>query len=477
MDITQEDLGNREVRLTVHVDEKQVEQVLRGVARRISKEYNIPGFRRGRAPFRVILQRFGRETLLNEALDDLGQEVFKQALGETELEPYAPAELEDVQLDPLVFTLTVPLQPVVDLGDYRALRVEPPLVSVDEEEVEKELEQLRQENAVLNPVDRPAQMDDQVTLSVEGWGEEGLFIREDEFDFVLDPDARFPAPGFVDEVVGMELGEEKAFTLTFPEDYDLNQDLAGQEADFTVELLDVRTRTLPGFDDDLARTVGDYDSLDELREEIRQELLQAEQRQADETYLEDVMGALIDQATIEYPLIMVEAQLDDMLDDLEDRMASQGLKFEDQLKLSGQTEEGLRQAWWPQAEESVRRGLVLQQVILQERLAVDGEEIDERINVLSESWGQRAADARQMLSEPEQIRSIASNLLANKAVERLMAIAKGEAPPLEEEPEIVVEAPEAEEQAPPEAEPGDESETEEPDSPDAEPGDESETEA
>jgi len=199
--------------------------------------------------------------------------------------------------------------------------------------------------------------------------------------------------------------------------------------------------------------------LEEMVEAIRQELLQAEQRKADEAYVEEVLGALVDQASIEYPPVMVEEQLDTMLDDLEERLESQGLNLEDQLKLIGQTEERLREGWRPQAEQAVRRGLVVRELIHEEGLVVDGEEIDERITLLSQGWGEQADDVRQMLSEPERLRSLAGNILTNKAIERLVDIAKGQAPSLEEEEEKADSQGEAGDQAPEETEPVDELES------------------
>ena len=157
MKVTTEDLGSRQVMLTIELDEERVERTLRGVARRVSRDYSIPGFRRGRAPYHVIVQRFGREALLQEAMEDLIQEVYEEALEGEELEPYDIGSLEDVQLDPLVFKLRVPLRPTVDLENYREIRVEPPVVTVEEEEIGAEIDRLREANAILEPAgDRAA---------------------------------------------------------------------------------------------------------------------------------------------------------------------------------------------------------------------------------------------------------------------------------------------------------------------------------
>jgi trigger factor len=430
--ITTEDLGDRQVMLTIEVDEERVDRTLRGVARRISRNYNIPGFRRGRAPFHVILRRFGREALLQEALDDLGQEVIQEALEGEGLEPYDAGNLEDVQLDPLTFKLRVPLRPTVDLGDYHELRLEPPVVSVDEEEIDTELERLRQANAILEPAgDRPAQLGDWVSFDIHADVDDTPLVHKEDESIVLDAENTQFGPGFAEQIAGMTVDEKKEFTLTLGDDW--GEDRAGQEAAFSVTLHELRSRMVPELDDDLARTVGDYDTLEELRLSIREQFEETAQSNADQEYSESVLQALIDGATIEYPPDLIENQIDGMADDLEERLESQNIVLDDYWKLTGQTEESFRESLEPQAESIVRRGLVLGEFARQEKLDVEGVEVEQRISLLSASWGERAGEVREMLSEPDSVRSITNSLLTDKAVQHLVAIAKGEAPSLEEE--------------------------------------------
>ncbi len=416
--------------LTIEVDTERVDHALRVVARRISRDYNIPGFRRGKVPYHVILQRFGRETLLRDALDDLGEDVVKEALESESLDPYDAASLEDVQFDPLTLKLRVPLQPIVDLGDYRELRVEPPVVAVDEEEIDAELERLRQANAILEPAgDRPTQMGDWVSLDVNAHVDDESLVREEAYTMVLDPEDQEFERGFSENIVGLKADEEKQFALTLGDNW--GEEKAGKQASFSVTVREIRGRMVPGLDDDLARTIGDFDTLEELRQDIRKHIKQERQREADSAYTEEVLDALIAGSTIEHPPDLIEDQIDDMIEDLERRLESQKISFEDFLKLSGQTEEQFRESARPQAEKIARRGLALGALARQEKLDVEGSEIDERIALLSANWGESAEEARQMLSSPDSLRSIATSLLTNKVVQRLVDIAKGEAPPLE----------------------------------------------
>lgn len=431
MKITTEDLGSRQVMLTLEVDAERVDRALRIAARHVSRNYNIPGFRRGRAPFHVVLQRFGREALLQEALDDLGQEVIAEAIESEGLEPYDAATLEDMELDPLTFKLRVPLRPTVDLGDYRQLRVDPPVVNVQEEEIAAELERLRQANAILEPVgDRTAQMGDWVLLDLSADVDGESLVDKEGYDMVLDPEEVEFERGFAEQIVGMNGDEEKQFTLTLSDDW--GEEKAGKEATFLVTLRGLRGRLLPDLDDDLARTVGDFDTLEELRQDIRDQFQEDAQRRADSEYTEQVIKALVTEATLDYPPDIIEDQIDTLIEDIETRLESQGLPFDDYLKLSGQTEDEFRESVRPRAERIVHRGLVLGELVREEKLDVEGAEIDEFIAALSKGWGDSADEAQQALTSPESVRSIVSSLLTSKVVERLVAIAKGEAPPIEE---------------------------------------------
>lgn len=430
MKITTEDLGSRQILLTIEVDPERVDSALHSVARRISREYSIPGFRRGRAPYHIVLRRFGREALLQEVLDDLGQEVVQEALEKEDVEPYGAGSLDDVQLDPLVLKLRVPLRPTVELGDYRALRLEAEAVVVDEAEIDTELERLRQDNAILEPAgERPAQMGDWVSVDVKGDVGGESFVREEGYGMVLDPEDKEFELGFSEQIVGMAPGEDKEFTLTLGENW--GEEKIGKEATFSATVGEIRSRLIPELDDDLARTVGDYDTLEELAQAIRARFEEKAQGEADGVYTEEVLGVLVDSATIEYPPDLIDDQIDDLAKDLERRLEPQGIKLDDYVKLTGQTEEAFRDSLRPQAETIVRRGLVLGEVARQEELDVEGTEVDQRIALLSSSWGEQAGEVREVLSEPDSLRSIANTLLTDKAVQRLVAITKGEAPPLD----------------------------------------------
>jgi trigger factor len=429
LDITTEPLENRQVRLTIEIDEEQTQQAMRRAARRISRQVNIPGFRKGKAPYDVILQRFGEETVRQEAAEILIEPTYENALEQEGIDPYAPGVLEAVELHPITFKFTIPLRPTVELGDYRDYRLKPSKVEVSKREIEEALENIRTDNAVLELVERPAAMGDGVAIDLVGRTAEGEeFLNRDDIRLILDAESTDPAPGFAEAIVGMGAGEERTVTLPLPGDFPIER-LQGKEVNFAVNMVEVYEETRPELDDDLARAVGNFDSLKELRQHVKETLRQAAQQQADEEYAGKVLEAILEQAQVEYPPIMLETGLDDAVKDLERRVQREThLALEDYLRFQGKDIDQLKEELEPYVAARVKRLLVLSEVVRVEGLDVDEEEVGTRIDEISAPWGVRADEMRSSLSSDAGRQAVRSHLLGNKAVQRLVAIAKGEAP-------------------------------------------------
>ena len=443
MKVTTEPLEQRQLRLTIEVDEDRTRKAMRRVARQISRQVNIPGFRKGKAPYELIVQRFGEETVRKEAAEDVVEAVYREAMEQESIEFYTPGRLEEIELEPLIFTFTIPLPPAVDLGDYRDYRLKSRKVRVYKKEVQEALEEIREQNAILDPVERPAAADDGATINLVGRTMEGVeFLRQDDLRILLEGGSNEPAPGFVEAVEGMEAGEERTFTLILPEDFP-REDLQSQEAEFTVEMLEVYESTLPELDDDLARTVGNYESFKELEAHVKERLRQTAQRQTDEEYTAQVLEALLEEAQVEYPPVMLEEKLDGAIKEVEQAVNREArLSLDDYLRFQNKTIEELRDEMEPRAMARLKRALVLGEVVRREGLEVDEGEISARIEEVSASWGVRADEIRMSLSSDSGQEAMRSRLLADQAVGRLVAIAKGEAPelPSPEEHESEVEA-------------------------------------
>jgi len=421
---------NRTLTLTVEVDDERVQPALRAAARRISKDYRIPGFRPGKAPYEVVLRHYGETALYQAALDDISQKVYQDVLEQEKIEPIGPGEMDIVELKPMKLKFVVPLRPEVNLGDYGALHVDyaPPIV--DDEALEHELEHLREHQAVLEPVERPAQMGDVVTLDAKAFMNDGenpsdFLLADQDVALVLEEKADWPMPGFAAQVIGINAGEERKFDLAFADDY-VNESLRGKVAHFEVKAKEVKSRSLPEWNDELAKSLGEFETLDALRANVREQLEDAARAGVDKDYRQKVVDQLVEQSTIKYPPTLLEAELDDYVKDFDRRLREQKLTLEDYLKIEGKTAEQFREEVKPQAEARMKRSLVIGKIVEREHITVDPSDVEERISNLSSPWGERAAEMRKLLATNESREMLELDLLTDKGIDRLAAIARGE---------------------------------------------------
>lgn len=447
MKVTTETVGTREVMLRIEPDPEQVEKAMRQAAREISRWRPVPGFRPGKAPYDLVLRIFGRRVVLNEAINNMADALYRQALQETNIEPYEPAALDIESEDPLVLKANVALQPVVTLGDYHALHVDPePEVAVTEEMIQEELERLRRQHATHEPVERPAQMGDRVAVAIKGTADGETVIDRSSVYYTLDE--QLPPPGFAEALVGMNKGETREFTLTYPADFE-DSALAGKEVQFTVTLQQVIEIKLPEVNDDLAKMAGDYETLDALREAVTKEIRERLEREAREREAEAALEALVAQTTMEYPAAAVERQLDRMIARYKAQAQQIGFEWERYLQITGQNEQDLRAQLRPGAEREVRRLLALEEFAKAEGIEVDREELVDETLYRASTYGPRAEDfLNQVRRDSRLLASIQSDVRARKALRRLVAKVTGRP----EEPEAEAKDKTAEAQAEPAAE-------------------------
>ncbi|MFQ5987744.1 MAG: trigger factor [Dehalococcoidia bacterium] len=420
--VTEERIGSCQAVLNIEVGEERVEAALRRASQRISQRVQIPGFRKGKAPYRVVLQSFSEEAIYNEALKELGSEVYREALADRGIEPFDQASLDVIQLKPLILKITVPLEPIVELGGYRQTRLTPEEVSVEEEEVNALLAQIQRENAQEVPVERPTKLGDCLTIDVEGSVDGKPIIKVEGERFIPAADMPNPAPGFSEQLVGMMAGQEKEFPLVYPADYS-DESLAGEEAAFCVFLHEVKEIRLPAIDDDLARTVGDFETLDELKGRLREGLRAEAESEAQERFAEKVLATVIAQAKIEFPPILLEREIDRMVEERVARLRRLGFTLEGYLKAIEKSEEEWREELGPQAEERLKRSLVLGEVAELEGIEVEAAEIEEEIDRRAQLLGDQADAARESLSSAPSRHNIALELYGQRALQRLVEIA------------------------------------------------------
>ncbi len=500
LNVQTEHLENHTARLTVEVEPERLEQAMRQTARKIAQKGRIPGFRPGKAPYNIILNLYGREYVLSETIETLGNEIYREALDSSGIDPYAPGALEDInEEDGLKLIFVVPKRPEIDLGDYRDIRVEHEVAEVTDKMVDDAMENLRQGQAVLEPADRPAQMGDQVTfshievvmLAQDGADDEGedrdegedsgeaeasaepaaesgdvaeesdhdhggegdeddehgerVLIHQHGYDRVLREDDDDLFPGFSAQIVGMSAGDETTFTLEVPEDYD-TEAVAGRTLRCDAHLEKVQARTVPEWSDDLAKRISqdEIETILELRIKVREELQQEAERLADQRVLEEALQRLVSGATMHYPDEVVEDYLDDLLEEIDQNMRQQGLPLKEYLTIAGRTEEDLRSEYRERAIWRAERALGLGELVRREELGVTAEDVEAEIDRISQMWGgEDASRFRQYLTTDQSRNNISNQLVSDRVLGRLVAIAKGENPPVgpdQPEPETEPEA-------------------------------------
>ncbi|MFQ5874095.1 MAG: trigger factor, partial [Dehalococcoidia bacterium] len=353
MKVTPEKLSDSRVVLNIEVDGEEVERSMQQTYQQLVQRVNIPGFRPGKAPRAVLQSYLGKEALLDEALDKLAPTVVKQAIEDQELQALDDPEVEVVEKSPVVLKATVSLRPTVELGDYKAIRLEKEKAEVTPEQVENALEELRYRQAPWQPVERPVAFGDLLTIDVEGRVSGKTVINEKGASFSPSVGSTNPMPGFSEQLEKVKRGETKEFSLALPEDYP-EEKLQGKDCQFRVTVHEIKEKALPSLDDDFARSLGDeYDNLDMLREKLASNLRASAEREAERRFEDALIDALKGGATIEAPPVLQEREIDHLIMDEARALAARGVRFENYLKAIGKSGEELREGFREVAQKRV----------------------------------------------------------------------------------------------------------------------------
>lgn len=433
--VTKEVLENCEALLTVEFEEAQVQEAMRKAARKISNDMHFPGFRKGKVPYHVVVRQVGEEFVRREAAELLLDTTYVEILKQAEVEPVAAGSLEDLALMPLQLKIRVPLMPVVTLQEYADLRLTPEAVEVSEREVGQVLERVREGYALKQPVERPAALGDEVLLAhIEGRVNGQVFLHEHDVPLVLDPEEPRLIPGLVEALVGLSAGEEKLFHLTLPEDFG-DPALNNAEAEFEVHVESVAERTLPALDDALASTVGNFETLEDLRANVRSSLYNRKQEAADEAYDDALIKALVARADVRYPPIMLEDEIDDEIMVFRSRVQTeQDMAWEDFLRLQGLQEEQLREILRPRAIEHLTERLVIEEFARREGITVDEQELRTAYETLLSHLDVPSRKKQPFSMNLPLVQNIRRSMLRPRVLAALKRLAQGlpEVPPAEE---------------------------------------------
>ena len=425
MKVTNEKTENNETYLTVEMDSAEVEESSANVYRRLVKQVNIPGFRKGKAP-RPILERFvGQERLVNDMLEDLVPRAYEKAIEEQQLEAIAQPKIEVIETDPVKFQAVVPLKPVVNLGDYHQIQVTEEPVEVTEETVDRVIEDLRHQYATWEPVERAAQMDDLLNLDVESTIDGEPYINQKGARYRLIADSQTPAPGFAEQLVGMNKGDEKEFNLQFPEDYSQSE-LVGKEVVFKVSVSEIKEENLPEVTDEFAAQVeAEIGGVEELRNRIRSDLQSRAEDRTRMDFEQRAIEAVVEVSEVEFPPVLVETEIHRLMEDQARTLQMQGLSFEQYLRSAGKTEEELHEELHPTAKKRVAESLALMKLSEEENILVEEADIDAEISRVTEDTAEdRKEELQKTLDTPQMRESIQTTLLTRKTVERLVEIVR-----------------------------------------------------
>ena len=427
MNVTKDSVTTTEITLTIAMDTDDEEPFLNRSYKRVASRVRIPGFRPGKAPRSVIENHLGREALVHEALEFMIPESLNEVLEDEDIQAWMEPKLEVLGMEPVSYKAVVPLEPVVDLGEFRTIRLEREPVEVTGEQVNEVLENLRFEAAPWEPVERALAYGDLATMNVKGIIEEEEVIDDQGIDFIPQEDNNLPFPGFSTHLEGMLEGESKLFTLSVPDDYP-QENYAGKECQFNVEVLSVKEKNLAELDDEFAKGVRDgFESLEALTDNVRQRLV--DESEATETRRLEVSGLeeLKKLAKIEASELVYERELDMMYEERARSLQNQQMSMELYLSYVGQTEEELREQMKPQAEERLNTMLMLRKLADVEEIEVGDEDVEVEITNLIESTGGNAdASMMQALNTENARESIRSSLMNRKIMARLVEISQSE---------------------------------------------------
>lgn len=489
LNVQTERIDNHKAQFTVEIEAQQLDEAKRKAAKRIAKQVRIKGFRKGKAPYRIIAQYVGEAAILEEAVELLGNDVYKYALEESEVEPYGPGSLDDFKIDPSpIFIFSVPLQPEVDLKDYADIRVDFEEPEVTDEDVENALQQLRQQEAEVSEEefetveaghritvdlhsefsdgeeqddddeddesDSDAETEDATESDSDDEDESGddapyipfkgdNFLHRHDLQLTLDAENEPILPGFIEAMVGANLDDEVVFELTVPNEGEQYKDIEGRKVEFHVTVKSIVAVTLPDLDDDFAKQVTEADGdealdLAGLRTRTLEDLKKDALENAKSQYAESVLEKVIEQAEISYPDMMLEERIEDMLRDLDGQLQQQGMNLENYMRITGTSKESLQEQYRDNAADSVKRTLVLRELVQAQNVEMGDEQIEKRLNNMLMQFGAQGDQFRSLIDTPQMRENILNELLTDNIMTRIVAIGRGE------DPEEAVKAREAE---------------------------------
>ena len=413
-----------EVKIEVTVEASKFDEAIKRVYFQSAKYFNIPGFRKGKAPLQIVEKYYGKEIFYEDAFNEIAPVALEEVVKENNLEVVSRPNIEITQIEKgkdVIFTAIMQTKPEAELGKYKGIEIKKIEYNVTDKDIENELKQMQERNSRLVTVeDRAVKKGDIAVIDFEGFVDEKAFEGGKGEDYELEIGSNTFIPGFEDQVIGMQIDEGRDVKVKFPEEY-FSKDLAGKDAVFKVTLHEIKKKELPKLDDEFAKDVSEFDTLEELKNDIKEK---KEKENADKTKYETedaVIKAVCENLKVEIPSGMIETETENMLKDIEQRLSYQGLKLDQYLKMMGKTEEEMKKEYEPQAIDAIKSRLALEQVIKAEKIEATDKEVEEKVEEMAKNYGKTAEDFKNN----ENVKAyLKQGILNEKAVDFLVKNAK-----------------------------------------------------
>ncbi|HBQ30500.1 MAG TPA: trigger factor [Mitsuokella multacida] len=421
MKVTVENGENQQVTLTIEVEAAEVNKAVEQACKRLANRVSIPGFRKGKAPRMIVERHVGEDAVLQEAFDIVAPKALSKAFDEQKIDPVTRPSVDIETLEEgkdLVFKATVTPRPEVKLGDYKGLNVPKNEVNITDEDVEKQLKtfQDRQGKLVDAPEGAEVKDGDFTTLDFKGFVDGEAFDGGEGKDYPLQIGSNSFIPGFEDQLVGAKIGEERDVNVKFPEEYHAKE-LAGKDATFKCTIRSIKTKELPAIDDELAKKVSKFETLDELKADIRKNLEENAERTAENDQKSAAIEMATNNITVDIPAVMIDNRVTAMIQEMAMRLEQQGMKLEQYLQYAGTDIAKLREQYRETAEKNVKTDLMLEEVAKAENIKVEAKDLDEEVAAMAAAYGATPQQVQKIIKEQGRIGDLAASVLRKKTAQ------------------------------------------------------------
>lgn len=443
MKIEQIQLDDHQLEVSVETEQDVFEKAKHLAAKKLAKGKKIPGYRPGKAPYQLIVNHFGEAAIIDSAIENLLDEVYPQVIDELEQEPYGPGQVKEIKsLEPPTFIFNIPLQPVVVIGDYHKIRLPFEKTQTTDEDVDQIIERMRSQQAAVEPVDHPAEEGNLVDTSLDGRpadsdpeDEESYLLKNQPLPVMIkeadeDDSKEWPFPGFSRQLLGVSNGDSLELTYEFPDEEDVDEDYRGKEILYAVNVNGIRERVLPELDEEFVKKISDKESVDDLKDQIREDLNAQQMVEDENAYINAILEEILKEAEVKYPPQMVDNEIDGEIKELEMQLNAQGMDLEMYLKIQDQELENLREQMRPNAEKRITQGLIIGKISEEEDLDIKPEDITgEFQSILANHFGDDETSRNEFLQSGDSVallNRVSSQMITRKTLDFLMAVAQGE---------------------------------------------------